>query len=943
MLKTTPVLVAFMLSVVCCIGNVSAQSQRTSPESKSAETKNVNDGSFLTEPVPKWVLSSPTGVTGQAANASMHYELLDEQNKVDSHGVVAYSHLVRVIDLADGLSAASEFHVDFNPAYETLVFHKIEIWRNGVRIDKLNRRKVKMLHREPNLERQVYDGVVTASLVIDDARVGDRVDIAYSIRGTNPVFDGKYVHTAWMTSIKGPVKVARFRLLIPEDRVVQHRVGGDVAIKETLHDGLRDTEFLRVSVPQLHGDQFTPASAFLAEQISLSEYADWKAVVQWGENLFTSALTTPSDLVKKTAQSLATKAVNSSPEEKVRLALDFVQNDIRYFGTEIGENSLRPTSPDVVIRQRFGDCKDKSLLLIALLKEMGIKAEPVFVSTQYRNNIDPAFPSPLSFNHAIARVEVGGKIFWLDGTRSGQTGTLAQRQSVGLGKGLVLSDGIAGLADLPGTDNEERIVVEENYRFKSLSEAPVLELQTNYFGELAEMLRAAKTGQPIDVLASKLNADFARFRPNTHATSPLRMEDVPGQNAVRIVQTFTVPKFWRFPEESKLTGDYMLWNLIDPLRHVEETSRPQPFQIAYPGIYRHTVTLEFPEDVTKNSSDKQIHEEDAHLYFQVEWDITPRKYMVKSELRTLKDMVSVAEWPAYTNLLRKIQENLGGTFYVSPISFSQAERIKSDARNLTESWQGLFARNRPVTEVQKNSMITKLILTAELEGGRLTPDLKAQVLHKRGIQFDNLGLYDLAKVDFEEALKIEPSDGSILADAAINSFNVGQYERARDYVNKALELDPSSQSPLMTLAYTNYFERNYQEASRNLLVLLKNRSEVNHGYAAIWLYLAAKRNNEEAATVVKPFLASNQSAWPHPLLQYLMGDKTIDQVLDAARADQKDPSRLCELYFYLGEESLINGKTDQAKEFFRKSIDTGVVEFNEYLMSKRNLQSLEKL
>lgn len=387
----------------------------------------------------------------------------------------------------------------------------------------------------------------------------------------------------------------------------------------------------------------------------------------------------------------------------------------------------------------------------------------------------------------------------------------------------------------------------------------------------------------------------------------------------------------------------MLWNLIDPLRHVEETSRAQPFQIAYPGVYRHTVTLEFPEDVTKNNSNKQIHEEDAHLYFQVDWDITPRKYMVRGELRMLKDRVSVAEWPGYTNLLRKIQSNLGGSFYVSPVSFSQAEKIKSDARNLTESWQGLFARNRPVTEVQENSMITKLILTAELEGGRLTPDLKAQVLHKRGIQFDNLGLYDLAKVDFEEALKIEPNDGSILADAAINSFNVGQYERARDYVNKALALDPSSQSPLMTLVYTNYFEKNYQEASRNLLVLLKNRSEVNDGYAAIWLYLAAKRNNEEAATVVKPFLASNQSAWPHPLLQYLIGDKSIDQVLDAARAGQKDSSRLCELYFYLGEKNLIEGKTDQAKEYFRKSVDTGVVEFNEYLMSKRNLQRLGEL
>lgn len=942
--KTALLLSVFALSLGVAVVDVSAQSQRASPDNKSGDIENVKSSSagFQIEPVPKWVLAAPKGDSGRVVKASMHYELMDEQDKLDSHGAAAYTHMVRVIDTVDGLSAASEIRVDFNPSYETLAFHKIEILRNGARIDKLERSKVKLLRRESNLERQMYDGVVTASLILEDARVGDRIEIAYSIRGVNPVFEGHYVHTAWLASSRGPVKTARFRLLAPENRVVLHRTGDDVVVKETLHDGLRDTEFLRASVTQLHGDQYTPASTYLDEQIGLSEFSDWSEVVRWGEGLFAVAQSAPSELVKKTAQSLVIKA-DASDAEKLRLVLNFVQKEVRYFGTEIGENSHRPSSPDAVIRQRFGDCKDKTLLLVALLKALGVDAVPVLVSTQYRSDVDPQFYSPLQFDHAIARVYVDGRQYWLDGTRTGQTGSLMQRQSVGLGKGLVLSGGVTSLVDLPGTESEERVDVEEIYRVKKLSEAPVLELRSTYSGEVAEMVREAMASQPRETFKTSLNADFSRFHPNSQEISPLQVEELPERNAVRIVQTFAVPKFWRFPDEKQLTGDYMLWNLIGPMNHTEETARSQPFQIAYPGIYRHSVVLEFQEDMTKNVSSKQAHEEDAHLYFQVDWDVEPRKYTVSSELRTLKSRVDIAEWPAYTGLLRKISANLGGAFFLSPVSSAQADRLNQDVRNLVESWQGLFAKNRPVTEVQSRAMVNRLILTAELEGGRLTPELRAQVLHKRGIQLDNLGLFDLARADFDEALKLQPEEGSILADAAVNCFESGQDALALDYAKKALALDPSSHDPQRTLAYAHYFARNYGEASRNLLSLLKTRSEINEGYSTIWLYLAARRNNEEAAAVVKPYLARNQSAWPHPLLQYLMGSRTLEQALEVARAGQKDQSRLCELYFYVGEKYLIEGNAAQAREYFKKSMDTGVIEFNEYVMSKRSLQRMGEL
>ena len=69
-----------------------------------------------------------------------------------------------------------------------------------------------------------------------------------------------------------------------------------------------------------------------------------------------------------------------SNEERVVAALEFVQSEIRYFSVSLGENSHRPASPDIVLKRRYGDCKDKSLLLMTLLDELKIPSKVVLLT-----------------------------------------------------------------------------------------------------------------------------------------------------------------------------------------------------------------------------------------------------------------------------------------------------------------------------------------------------------------------------------------------------------------------------------------------------------------------------------------------------------------------------------------------------------------------------------
>jgi len=68
----------------------------------------------------------------------------------------------------------------------------------------------------------------------------------------------------------------------------------------------------------------------------------------------------------------------------VLVALEFVQKQIRYFGTEIGPYSHRPASPETVLKRRYGDCKDKVALLSTLLDRLDIRATPILVSATMR-------------------------------------------------------------------------------------------------------------------------------------------------------------------------------------------------------------------------------------------------------------------------------------------------------------------------------------------------------------------------------------------------------------------------------------------------------------------------------------------------------------------------------------------------------------------------------
>lgn len=78
-----------------------------------------------------------------------------------------------------------------------------------------------------------------------------------------------------------------------------------------------------------------------------------------------------------------------------------------------------PQAPAQTWLLRYGDCKAKTLLLLAMLRELGIQAEPVLASISGGDIVPSRLPAPSAFDHVLVRATIGGKLLWLDGTSGG--------------------------------------------------------------------------------------------------------------------------------------------------------------------------------------------------------------------------------------------------------------------------------------------------------------------------------------------------------------------------------------------------------------------------------------------------------------------------------------------------------------------------------------------
>jgi hypothetical protein len=218
--------------------------------------------------------------------------------------------------------------------------------------------------------------------------------------------------------LDGPLPVRRFEMTIEGPRSRPLSWGGrEPPTPEIVDQGdTRLYRFVATDLPPLIGEASMPPWMEVARSISVSTYDDVAALGRWYEALVADQLR-----LDETLRAVVEKEKGAATDSRdlVRRLYEHVVTTTRYVGIELGIHGWKPYPVAEVYRRRFGDCKDKASLLVALLRHAGIEAHLALVRTMHLGHAVTSPPSMWTFNHAIAWVAPFD--LFLDGTaeRSG--------------------------------------------------------------------------------------------------------------------------------------------------------------------------------------------------------------------------------------------------------------------------------------------------------------------------------------------------------------------------------------------------------------------------------------------------------------------------------------------------------------------------------------------
>jgi hypothetical protein len=177
-----------------------------------------------------------------------------------------------------------------------------------------------------------------------------------------------------------PIVRKDLKIVIPDDRTLRYKIRGLTSeLKEEAGDGLRTYHVQAADSPQIKTESDMPPLQEIASRIVFSTFADWKdAAGAFASSFYAAAKPGPD--VEKLTRGLLKEA--KSDEDKVKAVFFFVARDIRSVRFALGEGGFEVHAADTVLKNRYGDWKDKSALLVAMLRAAGVPAYPVLVNSR---------------------------------------------------------------------------------------------------------------------------------------------------------------------------------------------------------------------------------------------------------------------------------------------------------------------------------------------------------------------------------------------------------------------------------------------------------------------------------------------------------------------------------------------------------------------------------
>jgi len=369
-------------------------------------------------PPGAWVVPSKAPLTD--GTDARPWLLADRQVLIEGDKRSTFTDSAFRIQSAEVLRNWSDMSFEWQPDRDDLIIHNIEIIRDGKPINLLAQGlKLNVLQREKDFEQRAIDGQLTATAPIEDLRVGDTVRFSTTLVERTTVLNGNGEALIDLAAEPAPIATGSVRILWPKNLPIKWKAfGKGLAPLESDKTGYHILIQSHPLTKQDEMPQDAPLRFRRAPGLEFSTFASWIDLSRTIAPVYATAGTI-KDGGTLAAEVDRIAAATLDPKARADAALRVVQNEIRYLYRGMENGNYVPQAPEATWSLRYGDCKAKTLLLLAMLDRLGIEARPALVHSTLGDLLRDRLPTLGAFDHVIVEAKIDGTDYWFDGTTTG--------------------------------------------------------------------------------------------------------------------------------------------------------------------------------------------------------------------------------------------------------------------------------------------------------------------------------------------------------------------------------------------------------------------------------------------------------------------------------------------------------------------------------------------
>jgi hypothetical protein len=708
-------------------------------------------------PAPAWIKAAPVPSPAPTAEgAPLRVVYFDSQTRFtgNAQGEESYTAYRMKILKPEALSVGN-LTIGWNPSSDDITVHSLKLIRDGQTLDVLATAKFRVIERENQLDQAMLDGDLTATLQVPGLQVGDELEFAATIRHAEAAFGNRFGGALQMPVTSTP-GAYRARLTWPSGEKVRWKATPDFGPLAPRTEG--DHQVLEVELRDPDSVILTegaPDRFNLHRNLQASEFAAWGDVGRELWPLFDAAAKLDANSPVR-AEAAKIAATTKDPAERAEAALRLVQDRIRYVFVGLDGGGYRPARADETWTRRFGDCKAKTVLLLALLRELGVQGEPVLLNSNGGDLIAESLPTPAVFDHVVVRSRIAGRTYWLDGARSGDRRLSAMPAPASHFALALRPDG----ADLEPVAAEPPIfplessvlLVDASAGFDKPAKVTLEEVMRGAVARPARdqlsLLSKADAERTVRTLFSKENSwievDHAGWRYD-EVTDALIL-DISGT---------TTPE-WEGDEKRGRSLDVYHAGQTPPngLKRPKDEDQAAPWLTEFPSFKRWTTIIHLPTAARGRAWSYRAEPMDTRLGGMTYWrEVEFRGDLLRTTMsrRTETPEITAAEAAEIAKQLPVFDNNISQLFEApmrdaaKPTALKVSQAATADAARL--------GRGEPIDRADDLAQLDAAI--------RQTPDARSLFL-RRATLLSRLGRADEARADLDEAYRIDPLDPVVL-------------------------------------------------------------------------------------------------------------------------------------------------------------------------------------